>query len=160
MAYFVAEFTPNNSVPTSIADTPGMWILYVDDASNNKGARLRVVLYTPDGTIIEQSYSLGFRATNNEAEYEGLIAGLKMVEALGVKSIEVRCDSMLVVNQINGDFACKEDRMESYTQLVFKLRKKFASALSSRFPGAKTTTLIHSPTWRPHSIGKSEEKFL
>jgi len=37
-----------------------------------------LVLTTPDGSVIEQSYMLGFRATNNEAEYEAVITGLRM----------------------------------------------------------------------------------
>ena len=99
--------------------------MHMDGASNSKGSGLGVVLATPDDTIIEQSYSLGFQANNNEVEYEALIAGLKMAEILGVRNLEVRCDSLLVVSQVNGDFACKDSRMEAYTHLVSRLKKKF-----------------------------------
>jgi len=94
MADFIAEFTPSNPVPIPTPEAPGCWILHVDGASNNKGSKLILVLSTPDDTIIEQSYSLGFQATNNEAEYEALIAGLKMAEILGVRNLEVQCDSL------------------------------------------------------------------
>ena len=67
---------------------------------------------TPEGSIIEQSYTLGFPATNNEAEYEAVIAGLRMAILLKVQTLEVRCDLMLVVNQVNGDYAAKNERME------------------------------------------------
>ena len=60
-------------------------------------------------------------------EYEALIAGLKMADTLGVQNLEVQCDSMLVVNQVNRDFSCKDDRMAAYTQLVSNLKKKFSS---------------------------------
>ena len=52
--------------------------LNVDGASNNKGSKIKIILTTPEGTIIEQSYTLGFPATNNEAKYEAVIAGLRM----------------------------------------------------------------------------------
>jgi len=72
LADFIAELTlgpppQNNSLKG--------WILNVDGASNGKRAGVGVVLTTPDGFIIKQSYTLGFRATNNEAEYEAVIAG-------------------------------------------------------------------------------------
>ena len=80
----------------------------MDGASNSKGAGVGVVLTTPDGSIIEQSYTLGFRATNNEAEFETVIAGLKMATTLGIMELEVRCDSLLTVRQINGEYTAKD----------------------------------------------------
>jgi len=63
--------------------------LDVDGASNSKGACIGLVLTIPDGCIIEQSYSLGFRATYKEAEYKAVIAGLKLKITLGVTKLEV-----------------------------------------------------------------------
>ena len=60
----------------------------MDGASNGKGAGVEVVLTTPYGSIIEQSYTLGFRATNNETEDEAIIAGLKMATTVGVAELE------------------------------------------------------------------------
>ncbi|XP_028061817.1 uncharacterized protein LOC114265248 [Camellia sinensis] len=54
-----------------------MWKLFVDGASNKHGAGLGIVLNSPDGLIIEQAITLGFPASNNEAEYEALLAGLR-----------------------------------------------------------------------------------
>ena len=50
----------------------------MDDTSNSRGVGIEIGLTTSEGSIIEQSYTLRFRATNNEAEYEAVIAGLKM----------------------------------------------------------------------------------
>ncbi|KAI8018763.1 hypothetical protein LOK49_LG04G01039, partial [Camellia lanceoleosa] len=55
--------------------------LFVDGSSNRQGAGAGVVLISPDGEILEQSIRLGFKASNNEAEYEALIAGLKLAVA-------------------------------------------------------------------------------
>ncbi|KAI7981998.1 hypothetical protein LOK49_Contig3G00025, partial [Camellia lanceoleosa] len=52
--------------------------LFVDGSSNRQGAGAGVVLISPDGKILEQSIRLGFKASNNEAEYEVLITGLKL----------------------------------------------------------------------------------
>jgi len=76
----------------------------VDGALNSKGTRVRVVLITPYGSIIEQSYTLRFRATNNKAEYKEVIAGLEMATTFGVAVLEVQCDSLLIVSQINKEY--------------------------------------------------------
>ncbi|KAM1524206.1 hypothetical protein ACFX14_008993 [Malus domestica] len=59
--------------------------LHVDDASNYKGSAAGVVLVTPDGSMLEQAITLGFKASNNEVEYQALLAGLRMAKDLAVK---------------------------------------------------------------------------
>ena len=53
-----------------------------------------------EGIRLEHSYRLGFRASNNEAEYEALLALLKDVWDMGAREVEVYSDSRLVVNQV------------------------------------------------------------
>ncbi|CAL8993202.1 unnamed protein product, partial [Prunus brigantina] len=89
LADFVAEFTPSaeeeklvsKKKESSRADKTStepdqprdMWQLRVDGASNQKEAGAGVVIITPDGTLLEQAITLGFPASNNEAEYEALL---------------------------------------------------------------------------------------
>ena len=54
-----------------------MWKLFVDGASNRHGAGLGIVLISPAGLTIDHSITLGFSASNNEAEYEALLPELK-----------------------------------------------------------------------------------
>ena len=61
-----------------------------------------------------------FKASNNEAEYEALIAGLNLARELGVKNMKIHSDSQLVVNQVNGEYQAKEDNMASYLEEVRK----------------------------------------
>nr|GEU59947.1 reverse transcriptase domain-containing protein [Tanacetum cinerariifolium] len=70
-----------------------------------------LILTNPKG--IEFTYALRFRfnATNNEAEYEALIAGLRIAEQMGVKNLQVNVDSRLVANQVNGSYIAKESGM-------------------------------------------------
>lgn len=55
------------------------------------------MLITPKKLVVEKSLCLGFLATNNEAEYKALLAGMAMVSKLGGEVIEVYSDSRLVV---------------------------------------------------------------
>ena len=53
---------------------------------------------SPEGLILEQALRLSFSASNNEAEYEALIVGLKSARQLDAKHLHVFCDSQLVAN--------------------------------------------------------------
>ncbi|XP_070023313.1 uncharacterized protein [Nicotiana sylvestris] len=63
--------------------------------------------------MIRQSIKT-LKLTNNEAEYDAMIAGLELAKSLETKVIEAKCDSQLVVNQVNRTFKVREDRMQRY----------------------------------------------
>lgn len=89
-------------------------------ARGNPGpAGIGVVLVDTAGEVIgEMSRSLGVQ-TNNVAEYEAVIAGLELAHELGVSDLVLKADSTLVVNQLNGDWKIKNDRLR---QLAVKAR--------------------------------------
>ncbi|GKF36278.1 reverse transcriptase domain-containing protein [Tanacetum coccineum] len=66
-----------------------------------------------------------FEATNNEAEYEALIAGLRIAEQMGVKNLQANVDSRLVANQVNGSYVAKELGMVQYLEKVKGLISNF-----------------------------------
>jgi len=68
------------------------WVLYVDGSSNTKGAGAVVVLEGPGEFLVEQSLRFGFKTSNNQAEYEVLIAGLELARDMGAKDIVCRSD--------------------------------------------------------------------
>uniref|UniRef100_A0A2N9G674 Uncharacterized protein n=1 Tax=Fagus sylvatica TaxID=28930 RepID=A0A2N9G674_FAGSY len=122
LADFVAEFAPtseqnNLGESTPREDSPehtGWWKVYVDGASNAKGSGTGVVIITPDETVIEQSIRLNFKTSNNEAEYEAVLAGLKSAKTLEARRLIVYCDSLLVASQINGEYMARDERMSAY----------------------------------------------
>ncbi|GFZ00843.1 hypothetical protein Acr_14g0004780 [Actinidia rufa] len=90
------------------------WILFVDGSSNQNGCGAGLVIRAPSGEQMEYAIRMGFKATNNEAEYEALLAGLRVATELGAQSLEVFSDSQLVVNQVQGDYLAKDARMIAY----------------------------------------------
>ena len=62
------------------------WKVFVDSAS---GAGAGIVVITPEGIKLEHSFRLGFKASNNEAEYEALLARLRVVSDLVAKEVEL-----------------------------------------------------------------------
>ena len=103
------------------------WEVYVDGASNQKGAGIGLVLMSTEEVVIEKSLRLDFLATNNEAEYEALLVGMTMVQRMGGKSIKLFLDSRLVVGQVRGEFEAKDERMQGYLGQVKCLQLKFDS---------------------------------
>ena len=55
---------------------------------------------------------------NNEAEYEAILTGLRIAQALGARNALQRSDSQLVIGQVKGDFEAKEARMQKYLKLT------------------------------------------
>ena len=104
LANFVAEFSPKNEKEMVCHVENHSWKVFVDGASSAVGVSARIVIITPEGIRLEHSFRLGFRASNNEAEYEALLVGLRAIMGIGAQDVEVYLDSWLVVNQMQGSF--------------------------------------------------------
>ncbi|KAG7584012.1 Ribonuclease H-like superfamily [Arabidopsis suecica] len=115
-------------------ENEGPWILHVDGASSKQGSGIGIRLQSPYGEVIEQSFRLAFNASNNEAEYESLLAGLRLAIGIGITKLRTFCDSQLVANQFSGDYEAKDSRMEAYLAQVQHLSKKFQSFELTRIP--------------------------
>ncbi|XP_074323924.1 uncharacterized protein LOC141660837 [Apium graveolens] len=83
------------------------------------------VLQSLDGFMIEYALKLDIPTTNNEAEYEALIAGLGLARAVRDKNLKVCGDSILVVAQVNGEFKAKDDTMAKYLRVVKGMLTQF-----------------------------------
>ncbi|KAL5827790.1 hypothetical protein ACOSQ3_019640 [Xanthoceras sorbifolium] len=115
------------------------WTLIVDRSSNARGSGLGVVLTSPEGHVIERSIRCGFKNTNNEAEYEALIAGLTLAKDLCVKRIKVRSDSQLIVRQLQGSYQARDLQMSAYLTLVKELQASFKSFDIEQIPRSENT---------------------
>ncbi|GFS42838.1 hypothetical protein Acr_00g0081980 [Actinidia rufa] len=82
-------------------DLPLAWQMHVDGARNSQGAGTGVVLKSLEGAIFEQCLRFNFPTTNNEAEYETLIAGLRSASKLEVPELYIYSDSKLVAREFN-----------------------------------------------------------
>ena len=92
------------------------------------------MITTPDGETLKYGVRLRFPATNNEAEYEGVLTGLRLGKALGVKNLLIQSDSKLVIEQIKGEYEAKEERMQKYLRLTNHLTKEFDEVEFTQVP--------------------------
>ena len=114
LADFIAKIPQSDTCPNKT----GWWTLCVDGASRQTGAGIGLQLTSPTGERIEQAVRLGFSATNNESEYEAMIARLELALAMGADSLSVHSDSQLVVGQVNAELESRDPRMVKYASLV------------------------------------------
>ena len=128
LADFIAEFTSKNDGKIICNVENRLWKVFVDGASNAMvGAGVGIVIITPEGIRLEHSFKLGFKASNNEAEYETFLAGLKAVLCLGAKDVEIYSDSRLVVYQILGSFEARDSQMKAYLSAAKQIIGKFGT---------------------------------
>ena len=78
---------------TQLAPDLPIWKLSVDGAANAQGSDARLIMTSPDGIDTEYALRFGFRASNNEAEYEAVIAGLNLAHFMEADQLEVSSDS-------------------------------------------------------------------
>nr|GEW40613.1 reverse transcriptase domain-containing protein [Tanacetum cinerariifolium] len=113
------------------------WTLFTDGSSCVDRSGAGLILTNPEG--IEFTYTMRFQfvASNKEAEYEALIACLRIAARMGVKDVHVSVDSKLVANQVLETYVAKEDNMVKYLEIVKSLVSGFTTFSISQVPRSK-----------------------
>ncbi|XP_030936069.1 uncharacterized protein LOC115961190 [Quercus lobata] len=132
LADFIAEFTfPDEDRITDEADK---LIIQTDGSSAQKKGGVGAIITTLDGEVLKYGVQLKFPATNNEAEYEGILTGLRLGKALGAKNLLIQSDSKLVIGHIKGEYEAKEERMQKYLKLARQLAQEFDTVKFIQIP--------------------------
>ncbi len=111
-------------------------VAYSDGGSRgNPGeAACGVLICDRDGNeLLKRAKRLG-RATNNQAEYEGVIYALELAGQLGTKKLEIRMDSELVVRQLEGQYKVRNEGLKPYYARACELVAEFQSVALSHIP--------------------------
>ena len=115
MADFIAEFTLGDGQG---AEEKRQWSVYTNRSSNRCARGAGIMIQTPEGDEIRCMIQLDFPTTNNESEYEALVAGLDLTKAARAENVVVYCNSQVVISQVNGGYECKNERMKRYLEEV------------------------------------------
>nr|KYP54649.1 Retrovirus-related Pol polyprotein from transposon 297 family [Cajanus cajan] len=151
LADFVAELTP------ATTEEPQAWTLHVDGSSNSKGGGAGIILEGPNRITVEQSLKFGFKATNNQAEYEALLAGLRLARDLGARRVSCNSDSKLMISSFD-EFSIKHVPREQNTRA--DLLSKLAS---TKKPGQHRTIIqetLHSPSLDDKTVNVNDSEEL
>ncbi|XP_074373680.1 uncharacterized protein LOC141714031 [Apium graveolens] len=98
--------------------SPGALTLKVDGSSTTERSGAGLIIRSPEGFKIQTAISFNFPATNNQTEYEALVAGLKLSRTLRIQDLKIYSDSQIVVKQTNGEYIAKDPTLAKYQALV------------------------------------------
>ena len=122
----VGERDKKDSVP--IEGDAKQWTLYIDGASNDNGSGAGMMLISPEGHKMHCAIRFGFKVSNNEAEYEALIASLRLTRKLQAHNVKIFSDSQLVVNKMNDIYLARGDKMVAYLEKENEQLSSFSAA--------------------------------
>nr|GEV71311.1 reverse transcriptase domain-containing protein [Tanacetum cinerariifolium] len=138
LADFLNEMPSNASQGVSVAETQEEpWTLFTDGSLCVDGSGAGLILTNPDGVEFTYALRFQFAASNNEAEYEALIADLRIATQTRVKNIQANVDSKLVANQVLGAYVAKEDNMIKYLEITNGLVSGFKTFSISQVPRSR-----------------------
>jgi ribonuclease HI len=119
----VAEWV-DTQLPTAPIQ-PELWTMFFDGSLMKTGAGAGLLFISPLGEHLRYALRLHFPASNNLAEYEALVNGLRIAIELGVRRLDARGDSQLVIDQAMKNSHCRDLEMEAYCDEVRRLEDKF-----------------------------------
>jgi ribonuclease HI len=122
LADFLAEWT-DTQLPTAPIQ-PKLWTMYFDGSLLKTGAGAGLLFISPLGKHLRYVICLHFPVSNNVAEYEALVNGLCIAIELGVRCLDARGDSQLVIVQVMKNSHCYDRKMEAYCDEVRRLEDK------------------------------------
>jgi ribonuclease HI len=99
--------------------------MFFDGSLMKTGAGVGLLFISPLGKHLRYVLRLHFPASNNVAEYEALVNGLRIAIELGVRRLDARGDSHLVIDQVMKNSHCRNLKMEAYCDEVRRLEDKF-----------------------------------
>ena len=99
--------------------------MHFDGSKMLAGLGVGVVLTSPTGDTVQYVLQILYTDSNNAAEYEALLHGLRMAVSMGIQCLEVCGDSNLAISQINGDFDAKDPKIAAYRNAVLTMSARF-----------------------------------
>ncbi|VFQ60495.1 unnamed protein product [Cuscuta campestris] len=134
LADFVVECTAREVESSGEEPEGNWWTVYTDGSSATDASGGGVVEISPEVFKAYYSVRFRFRVSNNEAEYEALLCGLRLAASLKAERIQVRCDSKLIVGHVTGKFEAKDERMKKYRDTALELLKAFRAYRIEQVP--------------------------
>lgn len=128
-------------VAAKVQERPPRTKLFADGAARgNPGpAGAGAVIVSAAGHIMAKIGKFLGESTNNVAEYTGLILGLRRAKAMGIKELDVFCDSELVVKQLHGDYDVKADHLKPLHEEARSLLAAFPDVQVAHIPREQNT---------------------
>jgi ribonuclease HI len=124
LADFIADWTPGaqDEEKTNDAET---WIVFCDGSWGIFGAGATAVLISPSKIKTCYAVRLDFNYTNNIAEYEALLLGLRKLKAMGIRRAILKSDSQVISGHIDKSSKARDPKLEKYLDTVRRMEASF-----------------------------------
>jgi ribonuclease HI len=131
----------NQEIPPSATS---IWKMFFDGASSSIGAGVGVVFISPCQETMSLSYKIEFETTNNVAEYEALVIGMRDAKEMGIKEMAVFRDAELIIQQVRNVYRAKHPWLRSYRNEVWDMIDNFFSSFNISFVPREDNTSTNS----------------
>ena len=111
-----------------------VWQMYFDGAYSKAGKGAGIVIISPSNKIYNFAFRLEFEASNNVVEYEALFIGLETTKDTGIKVLNIKGDSDLVILQLKNIYQCKSDRLRKYMNAIWDTMDWFDALNLQKIP--------------------------
>nr|KAJ0206312.1 hypothetical protein LSAT_V11C500253480 [Lactuca sativa] len=115
-----------------------IWELHTDGAASKEASDAGLILKNHSDDEVTYALRFDFQFSNKEAEYESLLAGLRLAREVRAKHLLTFSDSLLITNQVNDTYEAKDQRMHRYMDATLKLTNLFKSFRIKQISGGKT----------------------
>jgi ribonuclease HI len=123
LADFIADWTPRAQGEEAIKDAEA-WTVFCDGSWGTFGAGAAAVLVAPSKVRTCYAARLDFSCTNNIAEYEALLLGLRKLKAMGIRRAVLKTDSQVISSHVQSSKA-RDPKLEKYLDTVQRLEASF-----------------------------------
>ncbi|KAL5579951.1 hypothetical protein UlMin_012393 [Ulmus minor] len=105
-----------------------------DKSSIDNCSGARIILVSPEGIRLSCALCFRFKVTNNQAEYEALLTGLRLAKEVSAYHLLIYSDSQLIVNQVNSEYQAKGEKMAFYLEKAKELLGQFDTVTITQIP--------------------------
>jgi ribonuclease HI len=124
LADFIADWTPGAHEEGTCKDTEA-WTVFCDGSWGTFGAGAAAVLVAPSKVKTCFTVKLDFSCTNNIAEYEALLLGLRKLRAMGIRRAILKTDSQVIASHVDKSSRARDPKLEKYLDAVRRLEASF-----------------------------------
>jgi ribonuclease HI len=124
LANFIADWTPGAQGKEVTKDAEA-WAVFCDGSWGTFGAGATAVLVTPSKVRTCYAARLDFSCTNNIAEYEALLLGLRKLKAMGIRRAVLKTNSQVIAGHVDKSSKARDPKLEKYLDTVRRLEASF-----------------------------------
>jgi ribonuclease HI len=123
LANFIADWTPG--AQEEVTKDAEAWIVFCDGSWGTFGAGAATVLVAPSKVRTCYAARLDFSCTNNIAEYEALLLGLRKIKAMGIRRVILKTDSQVISGHVDKSSKARDQKLEKYLDTAQRLEASF-----------------------------------